>query len=66
MRIFDDNAKYQSSLCLDGVRYKLRKLRPQDGNGFAFSMDEPNKETESIHFTSAALKAMYLLITKES
>jgi hypothetical protein len=63
MRIFDDNAKFQSSLCLDGVGYKLRKLKPQDGNGFVFSIDEPQREPESIHLTSAAMKAIYLLIT---
>jgi hypothetical protein len=65
MRIFDDNAKYQSSVTLDSVNYKLRKLKPQDGNGFMFTVEEPNKESESIHFTSPALKAIYLLITTE-
>jgi hypothetical protein len=30
-----------------------------------FTSDEPGKEPESIHFTSSALKAIYLLITTE-
>jgi hypothetical protein len=63
MRTFNDNLPCQSSVIIDGISYKLRKLKAVDGNGFVFASEEPGKEAESIHLPSSALKALYLLIT---
>lgn len=63
MRTFNDNLPCQSSLCLDGTTYKLKKLSLKEGNGFVFQCDEPGKDTDSIHIPSVTLKALYLLIT---
>lgn len=63
MRTFNETLPCQSSLCLDNVNYKLKKLPAKDGNGFIFTVDCKNCEPDSIHITSATLKALYLLIT---
>jgi hypothetical protein len=63
MRIFNENLPCQSSTCLEGIKYKLKKLKPLEGNGFVFTIDSPNCDAESIHIPCIALKALYLLIT---
>lgn len=64
MRTFNPDIPCQSNLCLEGVNYKLKKLKVVEGNGFVFTVDTPNSEPESIHLTTATLKALYLLITE--
>jgi hypothetical protein len=65
MRTFNTNLNYQSSVTLDGVKYKIKKLKAIDGNGFMFSIEEPGKDSDCIHLTQSTLKALYLLITEE-
>ena len=63
MRTFNENLPCQSSLCLDGTNYKLKKLSLKEGNGFVFQVDSKGCEPDSIHIPTATLKALYLLIT---
>jgi len=63
MRTFNDNLPCQSSLCLDGTTYKLKKLSLKEGNGFVFSEEQDGREPDSFHITTSTLKALYLLIT---
>ena len=63
MRTFNDNIPCQSSLCLEGVNYNLKKLSLKEGNGFVFTEEQPGKESDSFHISSVTLKALYLLIT---
>jgi hypothetical protein len=63
MRTFNENNKCNSSVIIDGVEYKLKSLKPIEGGGMVFTVDEPNKEQECIHFPLQALKALYLMMT---
>lgn len=64
MRIFDEKSKCcHSSLCLEGVKYTLTKQSAKEGTGVIFSVEEPNRDSDSILITMSALKALYLLIT---
>ena len=63
MRTFNSDLPCQSCVTIEGITYKLKKLRITDGNGFVFSQESPQSEPESIHLPTATLKALYLLIT---
>lgn len=63
MRTFNEDNRCNSSITCDGITYKLKSLKPIEGGGMVFSVEEPCKEEDTVHFTLPALKALYLMIT---
>jgi hypothetical protein len=61
----------ESSVCLEGITYKLIKSKPTEGDGFILTEEIPNQITEPLFMTREMLsdplrfKALYLL-TKPS
>jgi hypothetical protein len=56
------NLPDESNVTLKGVKYQLRKTKPQEGNeGYILTVDEPDKSAESNFLSRDLLKALHLL-----
>lgn len=53
----------QSSTVIGKTKYFLTKRTPLEGDGYVFTVDEPDRERESILLTTNEAMALFLLMS---